>query len=700
MSATPTEIQRDLRRIDAPLKVCGQAPYALDEPVEHVAHAVLVLSEVAAGRVLSVEVDPGCHGVLAVLWHRNAPAVHPVTTPSAPTGESLVLQTDEISYRGQVIAAVVAESLEQAQYAARNLAVTVEAREPRLGMSYDDGDIVLPELIDYGWPEPAQTSAGSVDAAVEAADAVVDARYSTPAQHPNPLEPHCSVAMWTDGRLTVSTPSQGAHTIRAGLAESLKLAVEDVHVVSEHVGGGFGSRASVLPHLVIAAIAARRVGRPVKLAVSRQQMFHMPGYRSPTIQRVRLAATAAGVLTAIDHDAISQTSLIHDFVEAPAIHTRCLYASPNRRSRQRFVRRNVPTPGFMRAPGAAAGTFALEVALDELAAQCGVDPVELRRRNQAEVCPATGRPLSSRRLVDCLEAGAAAFAWPARAGSGGAQWRGRHKLGAGMAAATFPHATLPSCAAIRGQADGRVIVSIDATDLGTGARTVLCQLVSEELDVPIEMIDLRIGDSALPEGSMAVGSTGTASWGSAIVQAGREYRRRLEEDHAGAVPADGLDVVIETAGNPAEEAYAIYSYGAQFAEVEIDGDTGELRVSRLVGAFAAGRILNPRTARSQLEGGMLWGLSMALHEEAEFDPVRGYFVNQDFAGYHIPVHADMPEIDVIFVDDDDPLAGGSGAKGVGELGIVGTAAAIANAVHDATGVRVRQLPIRLDALIG
>jgi xanthine dehydrogenase YagR molybdenum-binding subunit len=446
-------------------------------------------------------------------------------------------------------------------------------------------------------------------------------------------------------------------------------------------------------------MAALVAGRPAKLALTRQQMFALTGYRSPTIQRIRLGAERDGRLIAIAHDVVAQTTTRFEFAEQAAVPTRMMYAAPNRRTTHRLARLDVPENTWMRGPGECPGMFALESAMDELAVACGLDPIDLRIRNEPSVDPETGHPFSSRGLVACLREGAARFGWQGRDPRPGMLADGRWLIGTGVAASTFPALQQPAAARVGVDQGGRYRVSIAASDIGTGAWTALTQIAADALEVPLERVRLEIGDSALPQAGGAGGSAGTSSWGWAIVDAAQKLRARLRDEFGGVVPAEGLEATGAFETNPEAQRYSMHAFGAQFAEVRVNADTGEVRVPRLLGVFAAGRVINAKTARSQLLGGMTMGLSMALHEASVLDPRFGDFVNHDFAEYHIATNADVGTLDVTWIEEEDPHVNPMGTKGIGEIGIVGTAAAIANAVYHATGVRVRDLPITLDKLL-
>jgi xanthine dehydrogenase YagR molybdenum-binding subunit len=469
-----------------------------------------------------------------------------------------------------------------------------------------------------------------------------------------------------------------------------------VRVISPHVGGGFGSKGTPHANVVLAALAAKLVeGRPVKFALTRQQMFALAGYRTPTIQRVRLAADPDGYLVALAHDVVEQTSRIKEFAEQTAVASRTMYRATARRTAHRLARLDVPVPSWMRAPGETPGMYAAEAAMDELAEQCGLDPVELRIRNDPDVDPDTGLPYSHRDLVGCLREGARRFGWSERRAPGARRERDAW-VGLGVAASTYPARVRPgSTALIRYGADGRYQVQIGAADIGTGTWTALAQIAADALRCPIDAIELAIGDTALPPAVVEGGSMGLGSWGSAVFAAAAAFRARHGEH-----PAAGDEASADTPEDAADSGYALHSFGAQFAEVRVDADTGEIAVPRMLGVFSVGRIVNPLTARSQLIGGMVMGLSMALHERSVLDPRFGHIVNHDLAEYHVPTNADVGEFEAIWLDEYDRHANPLGTHGIGEIGIVGAAAAVANAVYNATGIRVRDLPITPEHLCG
>ncbi|MEU6912510.1 xanthine dehydrogenase family protein molybdopterin-binding subunit [Streptomyces olindensis] len=684
-------------RVEGRDKVTGAARYAAEIPFAELAHGWLVLSTVARGRVRAVDAEAvlGMPGVLTVLHHHNAPRVDSdyIGLLGVPPDPSVALfQHDRVPHLGWPVALVVAETSEQAREAAETLVVHYD-REPH-DIAFSAGR--EPEAHALDGHAPAVVEKGDLADRLAASAVVVDAEYTTPEEYHNPMEPHAATARWEGGRLEVVDSNQGTNWVAGELANLFSLDPASVRVRSEHVGGGFGSK-GVRAHQVAAVMAATVLQRPVRVVMTRRQMFSLAGYRSATAQRVRLGADADGRLRALEHRSLNQTSAVHDFVEPSAAAGRAMYAADAHHTASRILRLDVPTPTWMRAPGEAPGSFALESALDELAERCGVDPIELRLRNEPEVGPVSGLPFGSRNLIACFREGARRFGWAERDPRPGVRREGRWLLGTGTAAASFPVTAMPSTAAVTAEADGTFTVRINAADIGTGARTALTLVAADALEVPADRVRVRIGDSDLGPAMIAGGSMGTRSWSWAVRAAADELRGSLVP--GADIPPEG----VTARSNTAEAVGALaqkerHSYGAQFAEVAVDTATGEVRVRRMLGVFAAGRIVNPLTARNQLVGGMVWGLSMALHEEAVRDRASGGVYGADLAGYHVAAHADVQNIEADWVDDpdpDDPV----GIKGIGEVGIVGAAAAVANAVWHATGVRHRNLPIRPDRVL-
>jgi xanthine dehydrogenase YagR molybdenum-binding subunit len=684
----PVAIGQALPRRDGLLKVTGRARYAFETDSDSTSYCRLVQATVARGRVESVDTAaaelPGVRGILTPF---NAERL------SSDTGELAVLQSPEVAFRGQVVGLVVADNQETALRAADLVRVAYSPAPHDVTLSADRDDLYAPEKVNPDFE--TDTATGDMDKAMATADVTVEQTYTTAMYHNNPLEPHATTAHWDGERLTLWDSTQGVHPTRSAIADLFGLDKERVRVICPYVGGGFGSKGEPHVNVVLAAMAARaNPGRHVKLALTRQQMFALAGYRTPTIQRMRLAADRSGRLSGIAIDVVEQTSKIKEYAEQTGAPTRMMYAAPNRATTHRLAALDVPAPSWMRAPGECPGMFGPEVAMDELAEALDMDPVELRVRNEPDVDPETGLPFSSRNLVACLREGAARFDWVDRDPRPRRRERDGWLVGTGVASSVYPVNQMTEATAIIRAEAGRYVVEIGAADLGTGTWTTLAQIAADALGVPVENVTMGIGDTCYPPASVAGGSSGMTTWGSAIVTAARAFR-----DKHGTEPPDGATADGSVEENPAAKRFAMYAFGAQFAEAHVHRDTGEIRVPRLLGVFAAGRIINPRTARSQFVGGMTMGLSMALHEQSVLDPRFGHVVNHDLAEYHIATCADAADIDATWLDEDDPHVNPVGSKGIGEIGIVGTAAAVANAVHHATGVRVRDLPITLDKLL-
>ncbi|WP_369192895.1 xanthine dehydrogenase family protein molybdopterin-binding subunit [Streptomyces djakartensis] len=681
-------------RLEGYEKVGGTARYAAEFPLPGRAHAWPVPAAVARGRVTGVGTDAALAvpGVLAVLSHENAPRI---AEPDDPT--LAVLQSPRVPHRGWFVALVVAETPEAARAGAAAVRVDYAAEAHDVVLSETHPGVYVPENANAG--NPAVREQGDPDAAFASAPVTVDVAYRVPPLHNHPMEPHASTARWEDGRLLVHTSSQGTNAVRGALAKLFGLPEDRITVTAEHVGGGFGSKGTPRPDVVLAAMAARHTGRPVTLALPRRYLPAVVGHRAPTLHRLRLGADAEGRLASLSHEVTTHTSRIKEFVEQAAVPARVMYASAHRRTVHRVAALDVPSPSWMRAPGEAPGMYALESAMDELAGALGMDPVELRVRNEPDVEPDSGKPFSSRHLVECLREGARRFGWAGRDPRPGVRREGALLLGTGVAAATYPVMAAPSTAAARALPGGTFEVRINATDIGTGARTVLAQVAADALGVPLDRVRIDIGSTDLPSAPLAGGSSGTASWGWAVHEACTALAGRLAE-HTGPLPERGLDVRADTRGTAdAESDRARHAFGAHFAEVAVDTVTGEVRTRRLLGVYAAGRILNARTARSQFVGGMTMGLGMALTEGSTMDAEFGDFAESDLASYHVPAHADVASVEAHWLDEEDSRLNPMGSKGIGEIGIVGTAAAIGNAVHHATGVRLRELPLTPDRVL-
>lgn len=697
-------------RADGALKVTGAARYAADWPIEGLRHAVLVGATIPRGRLTRLDVTAAQHapGVVAVLTHRTAPRLHPV--PHPPIGQTLLpLQDERILHDGQPIALVVAERLEQAVEAAALVRVEYEGEpavvclEDALGLAYTPKEA-------HAAPD---TRVGDLDAGLRAADSVVDATYATAARHHNAMEPSATTAEWRDGELTLHDATQWVWGVREAVATALGLELERVRVIAAFTGGGFGAKGWAWSHQLLAAMAARALGCAVKLVLTRAQGFSSHGYQPATRQQVSLGARADGRLTAIRHESVNATSTYDEYAELAVAGTRSLYACPAIHTRSRVAPVSTITPTPMRAPHEGPGMFALESALDELAYALRLDPLELRLRNHADRDPTSGKRFSSKQLRACYLRGAERFGWPERPLPPRSLRDGHDLVGWGMASAIMTTFRMSASARVRVHRDGSVVVEAGCQEIGTGVYTILPQIAAEALGCPVDRVSLRLGDTHLPETCGTFGSSTTLTVGSAVHDAGRRLRARLT---GMGVPADfrfegdALGELLARHGVASVEAdaswaptgdgdWSMHSFGAVFAEVRVDADLCLPRVTRCVGAYSAGRIVNPTLARSQMIGGMTWGIGQALLERSETDRRLGRFLAKNLTGYLVPVNADAPTPEVLFVDEDDPNASAIGARGIGELSAVGVGAAIANAVHHATGVRVRELPITPEHLL-
>ncbi|GAA4256704.1 xanthine dehydrogenase family protein molybdopterin-binding subunit [Dactylosporangium darangshiense] len=721
-------------RVDGGQKASGSAPYSGDVTYPGLVHAVLVRSTIAAGRIAAIDASGAeeVPGVLAVVTHENAPRVQ--RSPATPLWRQppAPLQRTDIVHHGQYVAMVVADTVEQATEAARLVEVAYEPAEAVVRL--DD-----PRAVDVEDPYGSDQTRGDSAAGLADADVVIDAQYTTPDETNNPMGLFATVAAWDGDRLTVHDTTQWPDSTRNALAGAFGVPESGVRVLAPFVGGGFGAGLRVWPHVILAAMAARVVGRPVKLMLTRPQMFTGIGHRPATIQRIRLGARRDGTLTAIEHESVQPSAIDDDnIVESVTTVSSVGYACPNVTTRDRLRRLNVPVPTSMRGPGDAQGHFGLECALDELAYELGIDPLELRMRNYAEEHPQLRLPWSSKALRRCYELGAERFGWWERDPQPRSMRRGDTLIGYGMAGVTFFWFQQPCEARATIDREGRAFVRSAATDIGTGTYTVMTQLSADRLGLRVDQVRMGLGDTELPSAPMQGGSGMTASLGSAIHDAagnliaafldlvaddiasplrgltaadvvavdgrlqrrddpaaGESYREMLDRHDLPDLTADGSAVPAK----PEELGLAPAGpFAARFAEVHVDADLGRISVARLVTVVDAGRILNPKTARSQIIGGAVGGIGMALLEETVTDPGTGRIVNATFGDYLIAVNADVPDLDVSFVGDPDRF-NPVGVKGVGEIGLVGVAPAIANAVFHATGRRIRTLPLTLDKLL-
>jgi xanthine dehydrogenase YagR molybdenum-binding subunit len=723
-------VGQPISRVDGKSKVRGKARFSAEYELDNIVHAVVVHSTIAQGRILKIDrtAAEGSDGVLKVITYENAPRI-PKPKLLDPTGQSegasmsdlKILQVADISYDGEPIAIVVAETLEQAEHAASLIRPEYEVAPADTSFAKMLPQAKAPPHV---MGEPAELEHGHAEKALQEAPHHVDHTYTTPRYNHNALELHASIASWVaPDELVIFDATQYLTGTRKMLSDAFELSPKNVRVVSPFVGGGFGSK-GMWSNPILCALAARLVERPVKLMLSRESVFRMVGGRTPSRQRVALGARADGKLTALIHEGVTATTTHAEFPEQFSFPTRHLWGAENFRVAQKVVHLNTVANTFMRAPGESIGTFALESAMDELAHQLSIDPVELRARNEPETDPAKHIQFSSRNVQEAYRRGAEAFGWSRRNPVPGSQRDGRWLIGLGVATATYPFMRMPGSARVRVNADGSAAVLVGAHDMGMGTATAQLQHAAERLGLPMHLISLHYGESDLPESPLAGGSNQTASiiasvtaaidklhadlikkagvhvkpdhWRDGALHNGTRsytYQQLLQE-----AKLDYLDAEA-TSGAPLEMMkYSMHSYGAQFAEVRVHEDSGETRVTRFLGSFDAGRIVNPKLATSQFRGGIIMGIGMALTEETLFDERRGRIMNPSLAEYHVPVHLDVPPIEILWTDIPDPQAP-LGVHGIGEIGITGVAAAIANAVFNATGKRIRDLPITLDKLL-
>ncbi|WP_294322286.1 xanthine dehydrogenase family protein molybdopterin-binding subunit [uncultured Sphingomonas sp.] len=728
-------------RLDGRLKVTGAAPFAGEFRFDDMVYAALAFSTIARGRITAIDTQAAeaAPGVVLVMTHRNAPRLK--TPPMIGTSgnavgpdELPILQDDRIHWNGQPIACILAETQEQADHAAALLAVTY-APEPAI----TDLAAAKAAGVEQGlfMGQPLRNAIGDAEGALNKAAHRVDRRYRTPRHNHNPIEPHAATIAWRGDELYLHDASQMVSQQAQAMADAFGLKAEQVHLTSPYVGGGFGSK-GLWNHQIIGAAAARMAGRPVRIALSREGVYRTVGGRTLTEQRVAIGASADGLFEALIHTGLSVMTPHNNMPEPFILGTRSAYAVPNILLQVDVARMDMLANTFMRAPGEAVGTFALESAIDELAVDLGIDPLELRIRNEPTRDPTSGLPFSSRHVVQAWRDGAERFGWNARNAAPGSRSDGEWRIGMGCATGTYPYYRMPGAKArITLRRDGDQVdarVEVAAAEMGMGTSTTTAIVAAERLGLPIDRIEVGYGDSDIPGAIMAGGSQQTAAIGASVMAAHAELVATLLKLAGNDSPLAGLsanevgsiDGCLAKLDDPARrESYAsilaraqrdaisvtkagsmpfeflhwsMHSHSALFCEVRVNAVTGEVRVSRFLGSFDCGRILNPKTATSQFRGGIIMGLGMALMEETQFDDRNGRIMNPSLAEYHVPVHLDVPEIDVIWTDIPDPHAP-MGARGIGEIGITGVAAAVANAIYNATGTRVRDLPITLDRLL-
>ena len=732
-------IGQPISRFDGRLKVTGKADYTADIAVPALLHAAIVSSRIARGRIRAIDVRAAerVPGVSAVFTYQNMPRMNPTPKPWShlhPHGQSyLPLQDDQVLYGDQPIALVVGARLDQAAFAGTLIEVDYETEQPAVfGLDSVKNAVDPPQFL---WP--VASSVGDADAAITDAEVTIKQTYTTSDRHHNPMEPHATTAIWdADGALTLYESTQHIFGTRELVSMVLGIPLTKITVISHFIGGGFGCKGYVWPHTLLAALAAKVLKRPVHLQLTRAQMYSMAGHQAASIQTVALGARRDGKLTGIRHDSISPTSIFDNYIEYAALCPRSLWdASGGISTNHKIVHVNRNTPTALRAPHEALGHFAIETALDELSYETGVDPVTLRLLNDTDIDPHTQRPFSSRAMRKCLIEGAARFGWEKRTPEPRSMRDGRTLIGQGMAGAIYTHWRWPAQARVTLRADGSALVEAGTHDLGTGTYTVLQQVAADTLGVLPEKVVVRIGDTRLPTSHASIGSATAANAGGSVMLAAKAARdQAIELARTGSYSpfrnADSRDVFVEDGklmlrsknvsvtyaqlltrneltflvgdGNydpAAEGPKAVFSFSAVFAEVRVDPDFGLVRLNRFVGAYDCGRVINPKTARSQAIGGIIWGVGQALFEKTETDPALGRFLNRNYSGYLVPTCADIPKLDVLFVGDFDDEASPIGVKGLGELTSVSVAPAITNAVYHATGRRIRHLPIAVEDLL-
>jgi xanthine dehydrogenase YagR molybdenum-binding subunit len=734
-------VGQPVSRADGLLKVTGAARYTADIPVTGAAHAAIVHAPIARGTIRSLDTGAAenAPGVLAVLTYQNMPRMHPVPKPWShlrPWGQSyLPLQDDLVLYAGQPVALVVAETLDQAAHAGTLIRVTYDTDPPVVF----DGETVRHAVDPPQFLWPVTSAVGDADKAIADAPVTLRQTYTTADRHHNQMEPHATTADWdADGGLTLHETTQHLYGARDLVSIVLGLPADKVRIVSHFVGGGFGGKAYVWPHTLLAAVAAKAVGRPVRLQLTRAQMYSMAGHQPATVQSITLGADTSGRLAGIRHESITPSSVFDNYIEYAAIASRHLWgASGGISTGHKIVHVNRNTPTVMRSPHEALGHFATESAMDELAYAVGLDPVELRLRNDTMTDPLSGRPFSTRAMRACLTEGAARFGWNLRSPEPRSMRDGRYLIGQGMAGAIYTHWRWPATARVTLDAEGTALVEAGMHEIGGGTYTVMRQVAADALGLKPDKVTVRLGDTGLPYSHPAIGSATMANAGASVLLAAQAVRDKavdlaLHGKDAPFTGADGGDVlavggaltlsgsgrsiryadllarngltVLSADGDydPVEEVNgpkAVFSFAAVFAEVRVDPDLGVVRLNRFTGAYDAGQIINPKTARSQAIGGIIWGTGQALLEQSETDPTLGRFLHRNYSGYLVPANADIPDLDVVFAGDFDEEASLLGAKGLGELTAVAVAPAIANAVYHATGKRVRDLPITIEKLL-
>lgn len=706
-------------RIDGLLKVTGAARYAAEYQFENVAYAFPVQSTIAAGKITNIDASQAekSAGVLAVITHKNALKLaarpEPVTAQNRATRSVTVLQDTRIHQFGQYVGVVVAETYEQARAAARLVKIKYETEKPLIDFDENLSKAYKPEIINAGYK--TDTMKGDVETALKTADATISETYETPIEHHHPMEAHSTIAVWENEKLTVYDSTQMVENPKNGIANTFSIPKENIRVLAPFVGGGFGAKIAVGGHIILAVMAARIVKRPVKIALTRQMMQTNVGLRQINRQKMRLGASRDGKLSAIAHETVTHTSVDEEFVEQTGVMTRMMYDAPNSLVTHRVFPTHIQVPRWTRAPGEAPGSFALESAMDELAYKLKLDPIEFRIKNEPRVNPEDDKPWASRSLVQAIKTGAEKFGWSKRKFEPRSYKNGKWLIGYGMAGVSRGAPFRETSARVkltRKNDDVRALIEMGATDIGTGSYTIIAQAAAESLNLPIEKIEVKIGDSSLPTTPGSGGSWGAGSFSSAAFavceKAKSDLQAQIKVNFVKAPTISELmtaarlnEFTAETTEKPSPEfaKYSHFSFGANFCEVRVDESLGTVRVERFLMAAAAGKILNPKTAASQVIGGIVWGIGQALTEESHLDKRYGNYATRTLADYHVPANLDVGKLETVFIPEEDKIINRLGAKGIGELGITSVAAAIANAVFNATGKRIRKLPITPDKLL-
>ncbi len=705
-------IGKSVNRKDGRAKVTGQATYGAEHQIPNLVHGYLVTATIAKGSIRNIDTQQAAAmpGVLAVFTHKNPPKIFKPSNDwinSKIYEARLPLSDNKIYYAGQIVGLVVADTLERARHAAHQIEIKYQTQPPQINAkqaNYQPATSMFGEDMEY---KAGAFEQGDFAATGASATATVEAKYTTEMEIHSPMEPHALVAHWQErDSVTIYEPTQWVKGSQRTYAELFGIPKEKVRIVSPYIGGGFGSKAFPWSHGILCVAAARKIKRPLKVVVSRRHMTANTGHRSQTEQTIRLAANDAGKLTAIEHLAKSCTSPVDVFPEPCTGITPVMYATPNTRLKQEIAVLNMGRPTFMRAPGENPGMFALESAMDELAWELNMDPVELRLRNETKEHQRKKLPFSAKHFAACLTTGAEKFGWSQRQMQPRAQERGELLVGWGMASATFPAFRSRASAKVRLLPDGTARVLTSGNDMGTGAYTVIAMTAAETLGLPVENIRVELGDSILPDGGIAGGSQMTASLTPAVLTACQKVLKTAQANNAQEAVAKlresgraAYEATASSAPGAEKKQFAFNSWGAHFCEVTVDEEIARLRITRWVSVMNIGRVLNSKTAASQIRGGVIMGIGQALMEECHFDPNTGYPVVYDLATYHFPAHADIPRIEVSFVGEPDLNFNPMGVRGCGEIGITGVAAAVANAVYHATGKRIRSLPITPDKLL-